>query len=336
MKRLYLIAVVFLTIMLLLSGCGEKVVATVNGEKITENELNSRINQVAAMYGYDLESEEGKQLVGFLKEQILQSLIEERIVLQAASDKKISINNDDVKKELDKVKEQFASDQEYQDFLKERKFTEANLKTYIKNQLILNKLFEEVTNDITDTTKDIKAYYDNNKPEFYVDEQVKASNIVVKTEEEAKGIIDRLDNGEDFGALAEELSIDPTAKQNKGDIGYFDKNASLVEEFKKAAFELKTGQYTKEPVQTMYGYHIIKVEDRKVAKQRTFEEVEQELKERFIFEEKNEKFSMYIDELLDKAEIEKNLSDDKEQENTGSNSETNKENNTETNNQNSK
>lgn len=78
-----------------------------------------------------------------------------------------------------------------------------------------------------------------------------------------------------------------------------------MDEFKTAAFQLKVGEYTKTPVQSTYGFHVIKVEDKKNAHQRTFEEVKKELEDRFIMEEKNEKFSNYVDELLAKAKIEK-------------------------------
>ncbi|QNB47371.1 hypothetical protein BR63_14380 [Thermanaerosceptrum fracticalcis] len=308
-KRLVIATLLILS--LLVSACGSKVVATVNGEKITEPELKSRVEQVAAMYGYNLDSEQGKEIRGFLEEQVLQSLIEEKVVLQVAKEKKISVKKEDVQEELKKIKSQFPGDKEFQDFLKERKFAEKDLTVYLEHQLILNKLFDEVTKDITTTSKDIKQYYEENKEEFFVPEQVKARNIVVKTEEEAKALIAELDKGADFAKLAVEKSIDPTAKQNQGDIGYFDKDAGLVEEFKTAAFALKVGEYTKKPVRSIFGYHIIKVEDRTPAKQSTFEEVKKELEERFVFEEKNEKFANYVDEVMEKAKIEKKIPDKK-------------------------
>lgn len=315
MKKTLLVITFFLLISLALVGCSDgKTAATVNGEKITENELNARLNQVAAMYGYDLTSNEGKEIEVFLKEQILQSLIEEKVVLQAAAQMKLSALKEDVEKEFKSIKDQFSDDKQYQDFLAERKFSEKDLKTYIEHQLILNKLFDEVTKDITNTSEDIEKYYQENKEEFFVPEQLRASNIVVKTEEEANSIIERLDKGEDFAQLAVDLSIDPTAKQNKGDIGFFDRDASLVDEFKDAAFQLKVGEYTKKPVQSIYGYHIIKIEDKINEHQRKFDEVKEDLTERFVMEEKNEKFSQYVDELLEKAKVENLLPQPKPEE----------------------
>lgn len=289
----------------LLAGCGAEVIAKVNGEKITESEFNKRMEQVAAMYGYDLNSEEGKNVAELLKDQMIQSMIEEKLVIQEAKNRKIQVNKEEIEEELEKIKAQFNDDEDFTEFLTQRKFAEKDLKVYIEQQLILNSLFDEVTKDVSSTTRDVKKYYDENQPEFYQAEQIKTRNIVVKTEEEAKAIIERLDKGEDFAQLAVELSIDPTAKDNQGELDYFDEDAPLVEEFKNAAFQLKVGQYTKAPVQSMFGYHVIKVEDKKTARQRTFEEVKGELEERFIMEEKNEKFSNFVDELLANAVIEK-------------------------------
>ena len=311
MKRRISIVIYILIIMLLVTACGAKVIATVNGEKITEPELKSRLEQVAVMYGYDLSSEEAKEVVAYLEEQVLQSLIEERIVLQEAKTRKVTVTKEEIKTEMDKIRTQFSDDKSFTDFLTERKFTEKDLNTYMKNQLILNKLFEEETKDINTTKVDIKKYYDENTTEFYTLEQIRASNIVVETEEAAKAIIERLKKGEKFGDLAVELSIDPTAKDNRGDIGYFDKDAGLVDEFKDAAFALKVGEYTKAPVQSQFGYHIILVEDKKAAQTRTFEEVRAELENRFIFEDKNEKFSAYVDGLLEKAVIDVKKTEEK-------------------------
>lgn len=322
MKKFLGIAVLIIIILLAVTGCGAKVVATVNGEKITEVQLKTRVEQVAARYGYDLNNPEGKEILEYLQEQTLQMLIDEKVVLQAAAEKKITAEKADVEAEFKKIKDQFKDEQEYKQFLEEIKFKEDELKGYLGQQLIFNKLFDEVTKDITSTGTDVKKYFDDNQQEFYEPEQIKARNIVVKTEEEAKAIIARLDKGEDFAELAVELSIDPTAKSNQGDIGYFGKDAQLVDEFKDASFRLKVGEYTKTPVKSMYGYHIIKVEDKKTAHQYSFEEIKSELEERFLMEEKKEKFSIYVDELMEKAKIEKKLPEKKPEESTPSGSNT--------------
>lgn len=308
MKRYLPIIIVVLVLFIallaiVLAGYGDKAAATVNGERITETELDERVEQIAAMYGYDLNTAQGLVTMAFLREQILENMIEEKLILKDAEKRGIVIEQTRVDEEMGIIKQIYATDEAYQSFLAERKFTEKDLLKYIRNELVFDALFNEITKDITETTQDTKAYYDENPDEFRVKETIKARNIVLKTEEEALAVIARLDNGEDFAQLAAELSIDPTAKDNQGDIGYFNEDDNLVPEFKDAAFALEVGEYTKTPVQSTYGFHIIKVEDKKPAAMRTYEEVKEELKSRFLAEEKNERFSAYVEELKEKATI---------------------------------
>jgi len=106
-------------------------------------------------------------------------------------------------------------------------------------------------------------------------EEVHARQILVKTEDEAKSVIAELDKGADFAALAKKYSTDPAA-QSGGDLGYFGHD-DMVKEFADAAFALSPGQYSKTPVKTEFGWHVIKLEDRRVGKPPSFEEAREEL-----------------------------------------------------------
>jgi peptidyl-prolyl cis-trans isomerase C len=101
-------------------------------------------------------------------------------------------------------------------------------------------------------------------------EQVHARHILVKTEAEAQSIIDQLNKGADFATLAKKYSTDPGAASN-GDLGYFSRN-DMVPAFSAAAFALQPGQYTKTPVKTEFGWHVILVVDRRVKQPPTFDE----------------------------------------------------------------
>lgn len=309
--------IVFISCLLLLTflvtGCGSKTVAVVNGEKISESELQARLEQIAIMYNLDLNSEQDPQFLSMFKERILEGLIEEKLVLQEAKEKNFSVSKEELKKEVEEIKANFQTDKDYQNFLKERKFSsEKELSFFIKNQLIFNKLFEDITKDLTKPSQDVEEYYEEHKEEFFEPEQVRARHILVEKEEEAKAIIERLDKGEDFAKLAVELSIDPTAKDNQGDVDYFHTESQLVQEFKDAAFKLKVGEYTKVPVKTTFGYHVIKVEDKKAAHQVSFKEVQSYLEEQLLLEEKDQKFNAYLDELVAKATIERKLPKEEE------------------------
>ena len=103
-------------------------------------------------------------------------------------------------------------------------------------------------------------------------EEVHARHILVATEDEAKQIIEQLKKGADFAKLAAEKTTDPAGKTSGGDLGYFGE-ADMVPEFAKVAFSLKPGEFSQTPVKTQFGWHVIKVEDRRQSKPPTYEEV---------------------------------------------------------------
>ena len=126
-----------------------------------------------------------------------------------------------------------------------------------------------------ETEDQLKARYQTFIKEKAEREEVHARHILVKTEAEAKAIIADLDKGADFVDLANKDSIDTSAKSG-GDLGYFGRD-DMVKEFADAAFALPAGQYTKTPVKTQFGWHVIKVEDHRSASPPSFEEARQEV-----------------------------------------------------------
>jgi peptidyl-prolyl cis-trans isomerase C len=118
-----------------------------------------------------------------------------------------------------------------------------------------------------------QAYLEENPPE----QEVRARHILLETEEEAREVIAALDGGADFAKLAEERSTGPSAGQG-GDLGYFT-GQQMVPNFAEAAFALEPGSYTKDPVQTEFGWHVILVEDKRPKAQPTFEQLAPQLKQ---------------------------------------------------------
>lgn len=112
------------------------------------------------------------------------------------------------------------------------------------------------------TDERIKARYDELVGKFKPQDEVRARHILVPTEEEAEDIIKQLKAGADFAKLAEEKSKDPGSAKNGGDLGYFSHD-SMVKPFADAAFSMKVGEVSDKPIKTEFGYHIIKVEDKR-------------------------------------------------------------------------
>ena len=129
---------------------------------------------------------------------------------------------------------------------------------------------KEVIGKITD--QEVRARYDKEIAARPAVNEVHARHILVKTKEEAEAIIKQLNDGADFQKLANEHTTDPSGKSNGGDLGYFGPG-QMVPEFEKAAMALEPGSYTKEPVQTQFGWHVIKVEDKRPQQPPPFDQV---------------------------------------------------------------
>src|SRR5689334_8515257 len=127
-----------------------------------------------------------------------------------------------------------------------------------------------------ETDDQLKARYQTFAKEKAGREEVHARHILVKTEGEASSIIGELDKGADFAELAKQHSTDPSGSSSGGDLGYFGHD-DMAKEFADAAFALPPGQYTKAPVKTKFGWHVIKVEDHRVSTPPSFDEARQEV-----------------------------------------------------------
>lgn len=143
-----------------------------------------------------------------------------------------------------------------------------------KEQIVRNVYVErEVNAKVTD--EELQKAYGELKAEVSKVEEVKARHILVETPEKAKEVVTKLGGGAKFEDLVKEYSSGPS-KENGGEVGYFAK-AEMVPEFAEAAFALKTGEYTKDPVKTQFGYHVIKTEDRRSRPEPKFEDVKPQL-----------------------------------------------------------
>ncbi|WP_394691742.1 peptidylprolyl isomerase [Hoeflea sp.] len=171
------------------------------------------------------------------------------------------------------------------------------LMAFQRDRALHNVLFRSgVVESISDA--DVKARYDKEVAATPPEEEISARHILVETEEEAKALIAELDAGKDFAELAKEKSTGPSAG-NGGDLGYFTKGR-MVPEFEAAAFALEKGQYAKEPVKTQFGWHVIKVEDRRESAPPPFEQVADQIRQVLL----RERYGDLIREARENVEIE--------------------------------
>ena len=176
-----------------------------------------------------------------------------------------------------------------------------------KRKLIVRDYLESKTDKLV-SSSDVKKAYDDLVKKNKDKEEVRARHILVDSEDKAKELKKQIDDGKDFEELAKENSSDPGSKQQGGDLGYFTKER-MVPEFSEAAFELKKGQVS-DPVKTSFGWHIIKVEDRRKLNPPTFNEAQDTLKSNLV----EDKLNVYVNKLVDSIEVKYFGPDGKERE----------------------
>lgn len=173
--------------------------------------------------------------------------------------------------------------------------------TFLTAQALRNTYVEsEIQNKISDA--DIKARYEKDIASYSAPEEVHARHILVKTEEEALKVIADLAVGGDFAAIAKERSQDPGSKDNGGDLGFFAKG-QMVPEFEAAAFALAPGETSASPVKTQFGFHVIKVDDKRSQPAPTVDEVRDQIVQMI----QREKYQGEVAKMRDSAKIERLL-----------------------------
>ncbi len=190
------------------------------------------------------------------------------------------------------------------------------LEMIINNFLAYQYLQKEVISKIKVTEKEAKAYYDKNPDLFKSPEQVKARHILIqvpkeaseedkkKLKEKADEVLKKVKAGEDFAKLAAENSDDPGTKSKGGDLGFFSKG-SMVPAFEQAAFSLKPGEVS-ELVETEFGFHVIKVDEKKEAVSEPFEPIKEKVTQQVLREKQEAKVTEFVEQALKKAKVSMN------------------------------
>lgn len=181
----------------------------------------------------------------------------------------------------------------------------------MKRKVIVKSFLEKKTDGLV-TDKEVQDAYDTFVKENRDKEEVRARHILVDTEAKAKDLKAKIDKGESFDDLAKNNSSDTGTAKQGGDLGYFTQD-KMVAEFSKAAFALKPGEVSG-PVKSSFGYHIIKVEDRRKAQMPTFNDVKEQIKSGL----QQQKLNDFVVKLVDKTGVKYFGADGKEKEFTKS------------------
>jgi len=240
----------------------DPVVATVNGQPIRLSELEVAQQSLPQQYR--------NMPLQAVFPALLDRIIDSKLVVQEGKKSKVT-EDPAFKKRM-----AFVEDQVLQDFWIQRE---------IARQVTADKL---------------QKRYEERLKQMPSEEEVHARHILVSTEDEAKALIAEIKKGAAFDKLAKEKSTDKASGAEGGDLGWF-KKPDMVKEFADAAFNLKKDELTETPVKTQFGYHVIKVEDRRKAPPPAFEEMADQLREEMA----REAVTAQLDQLRSGAKIEK-------------------------------
>lgn len=303
--RIVLVAALAASLAFGIVGCQDKkdVAAEVNGEEVPIAQLETQVAQLKKQYPEMFTGADGEGRLLDFKQRLLDNMINQKLIEQAAKEKGITISDADVDKQIKQLKAGFKDDAQFQQALTSAGMTEVSLRAQIRDQLVTQKIIDSLAKNATVTEAEMQAYYAKNKVQYQQKAAKRAEHILFKPEDKKKAqeVLDQVESGGDFAALAKKYSIDTATASKGGDLGW--PTTAYVPEFETALTKLKKGE-TSALVKTPYGYHIIRVTDTRKASQQTFEEVKAQIEQVLLAQKKNDAYTKFLDGLRAKAKIE--------------------------------
>lgn len=237
----------------------KKILAKVGDKEISNLDIESAIQGLDPYQAQQFQTEEGKKYV-------LEDLVNQELLYMYAKDNKVD-QEDDFRNEM------------------------AEIEKNVLKQYVINKILTSVK--LTDEEK--KAYYEANKQSFSNPESANAKHILVDSEDKANEILNKINSGEiSFEDAAKEHSTCPS-KDSFGDLGTFTRG-QMVPEFEDATFKMNVGEIS-QPVKTQFGYHLIKLEDKKDASIPSYEEIADKVEKTLTFQKQGEVYKNKLDEV---------------------------------------
>jgi peptidyl-prolyl cis-trans isomerase C len=289
------------------------VLAKVNGVAITQGERDQTAQEMLSR-GRMSQQQSSPDMLPKIEAAALQQLINVELLYQKGQKLKIKDLDKKVDDKLAQMRAQFPSPADFEKALTSANLTEKQFKAFTRKNIVIDNLLQkEVLGKISVSEADAKKFYDENQDKFKAPEQTKASHVLItvdqkatpeekkKAREKADAIRKRVAGGEDFATLAKAESKCPSAAKG-GDLGYFGKG-QMVPAFEEAAASLKPGQIS-DVVETQFGYHIIKVTDRKQAETVKFNDVKGKIEDYLKNQEAQNPMADYVENLRKQAKIE--------------------------------
>ncbi|MCL5046581.1 MAG: peptidylprolyl isomerase [Actinobacteria bacterium] len=303
-----------------------KAVATVGGEKITVRQLNTRVNIYKLIYSHQFDTEEAKG-------KILDQMIEETMVAQEAKRQNVKPDPKELADEKGKLrdfllamvdptqgqkppgenpkpKDPAAAEAKLNEEFKKLGLTQTDLDYFIERIMVTDALYKNVTNKVSVTDEDARAYYEAHKADRFTTGQISARHILITSSEaDAKKVEAEVKApGADFEALAKKYSQDPGSKDKGGVVPPFDagtgrtaEGGAIVPEFRQAAAALKPGEISA-PTKSQFGWHIIRV-DKNESRILPFEEAKENAKLQVTLQKQSDAWNSFIENLRKNTKV---------------------------------
>jgi peptidyl-prolyl cis-trans isomerase C len=286
------------------------VVAKVNGQEIKKDEL---VKSVQQMQGRMAEMGRGEVADAAFYRHVLDRMIGQRLLEQEAKTAGVTATDDEVKGQIDKLKHQFKSEEDFKKELAREGMSEAQLMDEARKGFTLQKFIEtRIASQVKVSDEQVQAFYNQNKDKLQQPARVHLRHVLIKVDpkaaaeekkkakDKADAILARVKAGEDFGKLAREGSDDPGSKDNGGDLSWVSKGQT-VPPFEKAAFALQKPNDISPVVESQFGYHVIQLVEKKDAGLVPLAEVKDNIASFLKNKEIQQKLEDHVKELRDKS-----------------------------------
>ena len=289
-------------------------VAVVNGSVITQEDFDREMGRVLQRLASMGKSFDDSQLLA-IKKEVLEGLIHGELLYQESQRKEIKVEEVAINEQLETLKKRFPSEDEFKTALNKMNLSEADIRSQIKKGLAIQQFItKHIAEKVTVSDKEPRAYYDSHPDSFKQPEQVRASHILIKVDPQAdesqraearkkiEEIQQKLQKGEDFATLAKGFSQGPSSAKG-GDLDYF-RRGQMVKPFEEAAFALKPGEVS-DLVETRFGYHLIKVIDKKPETTIPYEDIKEKVGQYLKDKKVHEEVGLYVKKLKEDAKVER-------------------------------
>jgi len=287
------------------------VLAHVNGEDVTKGDLDRAVQALEARAGGPVPAEQRDQVV----RGVLDQLIGYKVLVQETRARKVAVPDADVDARIGQIRGQFPSEAEFTQMLTQRNLTLEQVKSDARQDMAIAKLIEdEIASKVAVKPEQVTDFYAKNPDQFKQGESVRASHILIsvpkgadaatkaQARDKAEQVLKEVKGGGDFAALAKQHSADPGSAAKGGDLGFF-QQGQMVGPFNDAAFSLAPCAIS-DLVETDFGFHIIKVAEKKEGRTIPLEEVRPQVEQYLERLNRQEQTETFVNGLKAKGKIE--------------------------------